>query len=80
MSFQTCLSFLILNIREDILKNAGNQLITPVFSVTWFFRNPLICWFAAQETFIIIIMSVEHFLGGFFVKYKKVKKISFVTL
>ncbi len=35
------------------------QHITPVFSVTWSFRIILICWFAAQETFLIII-NVEN--------------------
>ncbi len=32
--------------------------ITPVFSVTWSFRNHP-CWFAAQETFLIFI-NVEN--------------------
>ncbi len=32
MSFQTCVSlFLMLNIKEDILKNAGNQTVDGVF-------------------------------------------------
>ncbi len=31
------------------------SIITPVFSVTWSSEIILICWFAAQETFLIII-------------------------
>ncbi len=31
------------------------SIITPFFSVTWSFRNHL-CWFAAQETFLIFKM------------------------
>ncbi len=31
------------------------SIITPVFSVTWSSEIILICWFAAQETFIIYI-------------------------
>ncbi len=27
MLFQTCVSFFMLNIKEDILKNAGNQTV-----------------------------------------------------
>ncbi len=34
-------------------------IITPVFSVTQSFRNHLICWFGAQETFIIIIIIIK---------------------
>jgi len=36
-------------------------MISPVFSVTWSFRNILICWFAAQKTYNIII-NVETVL------------------
>jgi len=36
-----------------------HYIITAVFSVTWSFRNHSICWFAAQETFLIII-NVEN--------------------
>ncbi len=35
------------------------SIITPVFSVTWSSEIILICWFAAQETFLIII-NVEN--------------------
>ncbi len=35
------------------------SIITPVFSVTWSSEIILICWFAAQETFLIII-DVEN--------------------
>ncbi len=35
------------------------SIITPVFSVTWSSEIIIICWFAAQETFLIII-SVEN--------------------
>ncbi len=35
------------------------RIITPVFSVTWSSEIILICWFAAQETFLIII-NVEN--------------------
>ncbi len=33
------------------------SIITPVFSVTWSSEIILICWFAVQETFLIIILS-----------------------
>ncbi len=36
-----------------------SSIIAPVFSVTWFFRSHYICWFAAQEPFLIII-NVEY--------------------
>ncbi len=35
------------------------SIITPVFSVTWSSEIIIICWFAAQETFLIII-NVEN--------------------
>ncbi len=35
------------------------SIITPVFSVTWSSEIILICWFTAQETFLIII-NVEN--------------------
>ncbi len=35
------------------------SIITAVFSVTWSSEIILICWFTAQETFLIII-NVEH--------------------
>ncbi len=35
------------------------SIITPDFSVTWSSEIILICWFAAQETFMIII-NVEN--------------------
>ncbi len=35
------------------------RIITPVFSVTWSSEIILICWFAAQETFLII-SNVEN--------------------
>ncbi len=34
------------------------NIITLVFSVTWFFRNHLKCWVAAQYTCIIIIIII----------------------
>ncbi len=49
------------------------SIITPVFSVTWSSEIIIICWFAAQETFlIIIILNVESsfncvmFLGNLY--------------
>ncbi len=38
------------------------SIITPVFSVTWSSEIILICWFAAQETFLIIINVENSFL------------------
>ncbi len=35
------------------------SIITPVFRVTWSSEIIIICWFAAQETFLIII-NVEN--------------------
>ncbi len=40
-------------------------IITSVFSVTWSSEIILICWFAAQETFLIII-SVEKCAASYF--------------
>ncbi len=45
------------------------SIITPVFSVTWSSEIILICWFAAQETFLIIInvedsCAAQYFCGN----------------
>ncbi len=38
MLLQTCMSFfLVLNIKEDILKNAGNQIVNGPHSLAWYF-------------------------------------------
>ncbi len=47
----------------------GYSIITPVFSVTWSSEIILICWFAAQETFLIIInvensCAAQYFCGN----------------
>ncbi len=39
------------------------SIITPVFSVTWSSEIILICWFTAQETFLII-SNVENSCAG----------------
>ncbi len=45
------------------------SIITPVFSVTWSSEIIIICWFAAQETFLIIInvensCAAQYFCGN----------------
>ncbi len=45
------------------------SIITPVFSVTWSSEIILICWFAAQERFLIIInvensCAAQYFCGN----------------
>ncbi len=52
------------------------SIITPV-SVTWSFRNILICWFAAQEAFNIIIniKNSSYFCGIFYVIKKNKKNL-----
>ncbi len=42
------------------------SIITPVFSVTWSSEIILICWFAAQETFLIIINAEIRFAAQYF--------------
>ncbi len=58
------------------------SIITPVFSVTWSSEIILICWFAAQETFLIIInvknscaasyffIETDTFFQGYFINRK----------
>ncbi len=38
--------------------------ITPVFSVTWSSEIIIIYWFAAQETFLIMINVENYFCGN----------------
>ncbi len=45
------------------------SIITAVFSVTWSSEITLICWFAAQETFLIII-NVENSCAAQYVLWK----------
>ncbi len=48
------------------------SIITPVFSITWSSEIIIIYWFAAQETFIIIINEknieshIMYIFTGFF--------------
>ncbi len=61
------------------------SIITAVFSVTWSSEIILICWFAAQETFLIIInventCADEYFCGNwhnFFSGNRKFKRTAF---
>ncbi len=41
------------------------SIITPVFSITWSSEIILICWFHAQETFIIIIITIFYHADDF---------------
>ncbi len=52
---------ILIHFKMSVISLMGKlkSIITPVFTVTWSFRNILICWFAAQETFHIII-NVEN--------------------
>ncbi len=43
-------------------QNCIFSIITPVFSVTWSSEIILICWFAAQETFLTITGNHDTFL------------------
>ncbi len=47
------------NIFQNVIYSCDQSwifsIITPVFSVTWSSEIILICWFAAQETFLIMI-------------------------
>ncbi len=48
------------------------SIITPVFSVTWSSEIILICWFTAQETFLIIIniensCAARYFCGNWYI-------------
>ncbi len=47
------------------------SIITSVFSVAWSFRNQynlLICWFAAQETFVLILSMLKAVVINIYVK------------
>ncbi len=67
------------------------SIITPVFSFTWSSEIILICWFAAQETFLIIInvensCAAEYSRGSmmklkfqaFHIKFKRTEFIQFI--
>ncbi len=41
------------------MRSCISSIITPVFCVTWSSEIIIICWFAARETFLIII-NVEN--------------------
>ncbi len=62
---QDCIYLIQNTVKKVIIWNNNNNVLkyscdaklnfqqTPLFSVTWSFRNH--CWFAVQETFLIII-------------------------
>ncbi len=55
------------------------SIITPVFSVTWSSEIILICWFAAQETFLIIInvensCADEYFCGNWYILFFRIHR------
>ncbi len=54
----------------SVMRSCIFSIITPVFSVTWSSEIIIICWFAAQETFLIII-NVENY-GSLFLSKNKV--------
>ncbi len=45
------------------------SIIPPVFSVTWSSEIILICWFIAQETFLIIINVENSCADSYFYTY-----------
>ncbi len=61
-------TYIDLNLFEDVMYSCDQRwifsIITHVFSVTWS-EISLICWFAAQEAFLIII-NVENSCAAFF--------------
>ncbi len=63
------------------------SIITPVFIVTWSSEIILICWFAAQETFLIIINvvllhvfveTVMHFIFQDYLMTKSFRRTAFI--
>ncbi len=61
------------------------SIITPVFSVTWSSEIIIICWFDAQETFLIIInvedsCAAQYFSGNFDEKKVQKNSLYFVTV
>ncbi len=49
----------------SVMRSCIFSIITPVFSVTWSSEIIIICWFAAQETFLNMInVAVEYFCGN----------------
>ncbi len=47
-----------------VMRSCIFSIITPVFSVTWSSEIIIICWFAAQETFLININVENSFCGN----------------
>ncbi len=65
------------------------SIITPVFSVTWSSEIIIICWFAAQETFLMIINvkninifveTVTHFIFQDSQMNRKFKRTAFIWI
>ncbi len=72
-----------------VMRSCIFSIITPVFSVTWSSEIIIICWFTAQETFLIIINVENGMLLKYFVKIvifknslmtKKFKRKAFIWI
>ncbi len=55
------------------------SIIPPVFSVTWSSEIIIICWFAAQQTFLIIInvensCAAQYFCGNWYILFFKIHR------
>ncbi len=59
LQFKTAVFYVLFNFAISVMRSCIFSIITAVFSVTWSSEIIIICWFAAQETFLIII-NVEN--------------------
>ncbi len=58
------------NIFQNVIydgKAEFSEVITPVFIVTWSFRN-YNCWFGSQETFLVIINTKNSCAASYFME------------
>ncbi len=63
----------------SVMRSCIFSIITPVFSVTWSSEIIIICWFAAQETFLIIInvensCAAQYFCGNWCILFFRIHR------